>query len=235
MCSVLLVAVLALVGCAGGDDGASSTTTTSTTLPRLSTTTVVVDPPGKADGEDQQAARTALLKASDLAGSQSSPWPTGDQPFFASAKDSCAYLHFVDATSGLTASAHSDILRSTGLDTVAVKVQVYPTEADAKAVMTAFTRVDSSKCVSSTVSAATSGATSGSPAVNLAEQAVSVPGAVAFFGTVDGGAGLSVSIGYAFAQAGRALVLLVANGAGNKAPDFNAYLAPVVGRLSNLR
>jgi hypothetical protein len=228
----IVAGVLALGACGGGDESASTTTVTR---PKLVTTTVVVAPPGQLDDGDQTAAEAAVPRAADFpSGWESAPWQLGDQPFFSRAKGSCDYLHDVDRTDGLTGVAHSEVFQTPGGQAVAAKVQAYPTVNDATSAMGAFTRPDSAKCISSTVSAARTGPEGdNSPPVVLGTTAVTTPGVVAFFGTVDGGGPtIKLSVGYAAVLRGRALVLLTTAGAGSTPPDFATFLRPVIERLA---
>jgi hypothetical protein len=225
--------VLALTGLAacGGGDGNAGTTTTSVTLP--TTTTVAVEHPGKASAADQKAAEASVLKPSDLPGWTHGAWPTGDQPFFSRATGKCTSLKDADARKGLTAFAHSDTFQSPAGLGVAMQTHIYPAADEAKAVLSVFTEPDAAVCITSTVAATvTQGGNSAPNPLELRPAAVTLPVAVAFFGTADAGTGLKLSAGYAILQRGRALVLLTTTQAGNRAPDFDMLLRPVVKRLS---
>jgi hypothetical protein len=233
MCSVLMVSLLALAGCSGGDGGGSGTSTTVGTFP--TTAPAKVDAVGHPSSADQKAAESAVLRKDDLEGKwKSAPWTTGDQPFFRTATGDCADLHLADRPDDLTARTHSDVLLSPASATVGMQIHVFATEAAATAAMAPFIRSTAAKCVGSTVSAMKNeqGAIN-SAGLTLGRSAVTVPGAVAFYGSTQAGA-LKLFVGYAVAQRGRALVLLNTSGPGaGQVPDFDSYLSPVVKRLSS--
>jgi hypothetical protein len=98
--------------------------------------------------------------------------------------------------------------------------------------MGAFVADNAAQCISSSVSVLQSSqGNGGSAALDLGRSAVTVPGAVAFFGTVKAGS-ISLGVGYAVALAGRAVVLVTAAGPGTQVPAFTSYLTPVMKRLS---
>jgi hypothetical protein len=74
---------------------------------------------------------------------------------------------------------------------------------------------------------------SGSAGIEVGPSAVTTPGAVAFFGAAKTG-GLSLSVGYAVARKGRAIVLVTSAGPGTQTPAFDTYLKPILRRLSPL-